>query len=309
MKIRSGSSRVLLWLAISLSGMAHADTVTYIYTDPQGTTLAEVDVSGKITATFEYRPYGSLALGSPSGGPGYTGHVGDQDTDFVYMQARYYDPVAGRFLSIDPKPPVAGNPFNFNRFAYVNNNPIENIDPDGTTCTKSSSGEYECHVDSNNGKFTDRQIQQVNQSYTNAVNKLNAHPDRVVPVSVNGVSFKAKAGDVVRGLASATVVTSAQSIGARARTEGGGLAATSDYFLNYTPRITIYRNAVTADRNGGTEHIAIDLARTFAHEGIHTLPRENALYKIYKADPLGWDVIHRDAYNAAGNALYDGGNK
>jgi len=34
---------------------------------------------------------------------------------------------------------------------------------------------------------------------------------------------------------------------------------------------------------------------------------ENALYKIYIADPDRWNVIHRDAYDAAGDALYDGG--
>ena len=294
-------------VTVGLCRVGYAGTVTYIYTDAQGTPLAEANTSGDIIATFDYRPYGSLALGNPPNGPGYTGHVEDSDANLVYMQARYYDPVVGRFLSVDPKPPVAGNPFDLNRFAYVNDNPINNIDPDGTTCQKTESGGYECHVDSNNGKFTDKQIQQINSSYTKAVNTLNSHPNKTVTVTVKGVSFKAKAGDVVRGLASATVVTSSQSIGARARTEGGGLWARSDYFLDYTPRITIFKDAVTADRSGGIGNIATDLARTFAHEGIHTVPRENALNSVYKADPAHWDVTHRDIYNAAGDMLYDGG--
>ncbi len=33
---------------------------------------------------------------------GFTGHVNDSETDLVYMQQRYYDPIAGRFLSVDP---------------------------------------------------------------------------------------------------------------------------------------------------------------------------------------------------------------
>lgn len=106
-------------------------TVTYVYTDPQGTPLAEADASGNITATFDYTPYGSQALGSPPNGPGYTGHVNDPDTGLVYMQARYYDPATGRFLSVDPVAPQPGNGFNFNRYAYVNNNPIRNTDPTG----------------------------------------------------------------------------------------------------------------------------------------------------------------------------------
>ncbi|RCS28551.1 RHS repeat-associated core domain-containing protein, partial [Rhodanobacter denitrificans] len=69
-------------------------------------------------------------------GPGYTGHVNDPDTGFVYMQARYYDPAVGRFISTDPVGPGVGNAFNFNRYGYANNNPIVNMDPDGR-CTGS----------------------------------------------------------------------------------------------------------------------------------------------------------------------------
>jgi RHS repeat-associated protein len=128
----------LLWaslcvLTLALTGWvkAYAGTVTYYYTDPQGTPLAEADAQGNITATFDYRPYGAQALGTPPKGPGYTGHVNDPDTGLVYMQARYYDPVVGRFLSKDPVGPSAGNASNFTRYTYASNNPILNVDPDG----------------------------------------------------------------------------------------------------------------------------------------------------------------------------------
>jgi uncharacterized protein RhaS with RHS repeats len=87
----------LLLLMFWLGGAAHAGTVTYVYTDAQGTPLAEADASGNITATFDYAPYGSQALGTPPSGPGYTGHANDPDTGLVYMQARYYDPAVGSF--------------------------------------------------------------------------------------------------------------------------------------------------------------------------------------------------------------------
>ena len=122
---------MLLWLGCALGGLAHAGTVTYVYTDPQGTPLAEADASGNVTATFDYAPYGGQALGTPPSGPGYTGHVNDPESGLVYMQARYYDPVVGRFLSVDPVGPALGNAFNFNRYGYANNNPIVNVDPDG----------------------------------------------------------------------------------------------------------------------------------------------------------------------------------
>lgn len=47
------------------------------------------------------------------------------------MQQRYYDPMLGVFLSVDP---ITANPStgeNFNRYAYVDNNPYRYTDPDG----------------------------------------------------------------------------------------------------------------------------------------------------------------------------------
>lgn len=123
-----------VWLALLLWGaMAYAGTVTYVYTDPQGTPLAEADASGRITARFEYTPYGMsvLSAGATPNGPGYTGHVNDPRTGLVYMQQRYYDPTVGRFLSVDPVT-AYGDPVNtFNRYWYAGNNPYMFTDPDG----------------------------------------------------------------------------------------------------------------------------------------------------------------------------------
>jgi len=48
------------------------------------------------------------------------------------MQARYYDPVIGRFLSVDPVTFMDnGNPAQFNRYSYTFNDPVNAIDPDG----------------------------------------------------------------------------------------------------------------------------------------------------------------------------------
>ena len=135
----------LLGGLLLLGGLAHAGTVTYVYTDPQGTPLAEADQSGTITATFDYAPYGSQAMGTPPDGPGYTGHVNDPDTGLVYMQARYYDPAVGRFLSEDPVGPAAGNVFNVNRYAYANDNPIVNTDPTGRLICGSSGSSEGCY--------------------------------------------------------------------------------------------------------------------------------------------------------------------
>ncbi len=83
-----------------------------------------------------YRPFGESIEGEIDD-VGYTGHKFDQDTGLSYMQARYYDPVIGRFYSNDPVDAATftqnGNVHGFNRYAYANNNPYKYIDPDGTT--------------------------------------------------------------------------------------------------------------------------------------------------------------------------------
>ena len=94
-----------VWIGMILLGVgmaAHARTMHLYYTDPQGTVLAKTDAQGIILARYDYRPYGGIVGGTAPDGPGYTGHVNDPETAFVYMQARYDDPGAGRFLSPDP---------------------------------------------------------------------------------------------------------------------------------------------------------------------------------------------------------------
>lgn len=205
--------------------------------------------------------------------------------------------------------PVSSNThtiFDFNRFSYVNNNPIVNIDPYGTTCTRSdSSKSYECHVDSNDGKFSDQQIRDTNKAYTDAVNTLNSHPNKSVKVTVQGVSFRAKAGDIARWLIGAKVVTGAKFSTVRANTYGGGIGSSSNYHLDYQPVTTIFKNAITTDRSGGKSNIESDLARTFVHEGIHMLPRENALYEICRINPDKFEINHLIPYNKASDALYN----
>ena len=56
------------------------------------------------------------------------------------MQARFYDPNLGRFLSNDPVGFLESglDPLYFNRYAYVGNDPINATDPDGRTTVYST---------------------------------------------------------------------------------------------------------------------------------------------------------------------------
>ncbi|NNU14777.1 RHS repeat-associated core domain-containing protein [Parvularcula sp. ZS-1/3] len=63
--------------------------------------------------------------------PGFTGHVKDTSTGLTSMQARYYDPVIGRFLSTDPVQFSPARTDMFGRYAYAANDPVNKLDPDG----------------------------------------------------------------------------------------------------------------------------------------------------------------------------------
>jgi len=47
------------------------------------------------------------------------------------MNARYYMPLVGRFISPDTLVPEPGNPQSFNRYVYVLNSPMNYTDPSG----------------------------------------------------------------------------------------------------------------------------------------------------------------------------------
>jgi hypothetical protein len=49
----------------------------------------------------------------------------------MFYQARYYDPIIGRFTSADTIVPDPANPQDLNRYSYVRNNPLLYTDPSG----------------------------------------------------------------------------------------------------------------------------------------------------------------------------------
>ena len=103
-----------------------------IHTDVIGSVRQKTDVLGTLVYEDVRAPYGSTLLGGEyQNGPAFTGHMEDGATGLTYMKARYYDPVAMRFISPDPVYVDLVTGGNFNRYWYANNNPYTFIDPDG----------------------------------------------------------------------------------------------------------------------------------------------------------------------------------
>jgi len=116
-----------LVLVCLYSNSACSETV-YVHNDILGSPIMETNSSGTVTSRSHYKPFGE-ALEGMKQGVGYTGHLNDKDLELTYMQARYYDPVIGRFYSNDPI--GVTNVHTFNRYAYANNNPYKYTDPNG----------------------------------------------------------------------------------------------------------------------------------------------------------------------------------
>ena len=62
---------------------------------------------------------------------GFTGHEMDDDVGLINMNARMYDAKLGRFLQPDTYIQYPTSTQGFNRYTYVNNNPLSFTDPSG----------------------------------------------------------------------------------------------------------------------------------------------------------------------------------
>jgi RHS repeat-associated protein len=102
--------------------------ITYLVTDSLGSVRGAVSSAGTLTGTASYDAWGNpetlggLTTTTPFG---YAGGYTDPD-GLVYLMARYYDPSAGQFLSVDPFVSQTLQPYE-----YANGNPVTNADPTG----------------------------------------------------------------------------------------------------------------------------------------------------------------------------------
>jgi RHS repeat-associated protein len=122
--------KVIGTVLVDLAGTTPATgTARYYSQDNIGSTRRLRDSSKGNLGQYEYEPYGgAYSISGASIIDMFTGHVWDEIAHLYYAPFRYYCPNLARWLSRDPLGMVDGP----NVFAYVQDSPVNRVDPHGT---------------------------------------------------------------------------------------------------------------------------------------------------------------------------------
>ncbi|GCF10715.1 RHS repeat-associated core domain-containing protein [Dictyobacter arantiisoli] len=104
--------------------------LSYLVPDFLGSMSLSLYADGSVQAVQLFSPFGGTLYsdGSTPTSYNFTGQRLDSQTGLLYYNARYYDPISGRFISVDG---VENNANGDDPYAYVSGNPETLTDPTG----------------------------------------------------------------------------------------------------------------------------------------------------------------------------------
>jgi RHS repeat-associated protein len=140
--ISVGGAVIAVVKTVNDSGVVEADPnkTHYWHKDALGSIVAVSNASGAVLERMAFDPWGKRVrdsgLADPTLNPahgdrGFTGHEHIDEMQLVHMNGRVYDPLLGKFLSIDPVVGDPGNLQTYNRYSYVYNQPTRYADATG----------------------------------------------------------------------------------------------------------------------------------------------------------------------------------
>ena len=106
----------------------------WYHTDQIDSTHLVTEQNGSSSASYDYTPFGeplNNGAGPANADRGFAGHRSESVNDLIYMNARYYLPSLGRFISPNPVIPDIYQSGVTNRYLYAHNNPVMFVDPLG----------------------------------------------------------------------------------------------------------------------------------------------------------------------------------
>ena len=111
------------------------DTQYYLYNeDIQGSTTSLVKEDGSADATYQYTDFGETIIHGDDQAKNevcYTGGIYDQSTGLYYLNAWYYNPEDGRFMTEDTYRGDTTKSETGHLYVYCANNPVNYVDPSG----------------------------------------------------------------------------------------------------------------------------------------------------------------------------------
>ena len=113
---------------LPLEQISPTGVVRYFHHDQLGSTRLLTGATGSVLATYSYGPYGNLvsSSGSTANQLLYAGQYRDAESGLYYLQARYYDPGTGQFLTVDRMVAETLDPY-----GYASDDPVNVSDPSG----------------------------------------------------------------------------------------------------------------------------------------------------------------------------------
>jgi RHS repeat-associated protein len=136
-EISGGNTTHFIYLAQRRVAILGGGQTKSVHSDYAGGTSFFTDAKGVKLAAIAYRPFGNVARSDGAVDlRTYSIHPFDVESGLYYMRRRYYSPDIGRFLSPDPlvlyqPQKLLGNPKALHLYAYVGNDPLNNVDFDG----------------------------------------------------------------------------------------------------------------------------------------------------------------------------------
>ncbi len=105
----------------------------FYVTDSHGNVVQLTDENGKVTKTYEYDSFGNeVKPDSKDDNPfRYCGEYYDKETEEIYLRARYYQPVVGRFLTRDTYMGEEDDVLSLHLYAYCGYDGVNMVDSSG----------------------------------------------------------------------------------------------------------------------------------------------------------------------------------